>query len=101
MSQKWVANPGATTVGFTPAAATIGPPVCARLAAISLIDSGLKSPTLLLAGRAWPFYQTTPSGSTPRVLGARTHMSFRAFAVASATAVRVANVTGEPPVGCV
>jgi hypothetical protein len=44
-----VAKPGATTLGFTAAAATIGPPVCARLAAISLSDSGSKSPTLLLA----------------------------------------------------
>src|SRR5262244_3133042 len=100
MSQKWVANPGATTVGFTPAA-TIGPPVCARLAAISLIDSGLKSPTLLLAGRAWPFSQTTPSGSTPQVLAARTHISLIAILVASTTAVPVANVTREPPVTCV
>ena len=52
MSQKCVAKPGATTIGFTPAADTIGPPVVARAAAISLSDNGLKSPTLLLAGRA-------------------------------------------------
>src|SRR6266571_448174 len=61
-SQNWVANPGATALGFTAAAATIGPPVCARLAAISLSDSGSKSPTLLLAGLAQPSSQTTPSG---------------------------------------
>ena len=35
-SQNWVAKPGATALGFTAAAATIGPPVCARLAAISI-----------------------------------------------------------------
>src|SRR5260370_29499653 len=56
-SQNWVAKPGATALGFTAAAATIGPPVCARLAAISLSDSGLKSPTLLLAGLAQPSSQ--------------------------------------------
>ena len=35
-SQNWVAKPGATEFGFIAAAATIGPPVCARLAAISI-----------------------------------------------------------------
>src|SRR5207244_3857137 len=61
-SQNWVAKPGATTAGFTEPEATIGPPVVARLAAISLSDNGLKSPTLLLAGLAQPSCQTTPSG---------------------------------------
>ena len=36
-SQNWVAKPGATALGFT--AATIGPPVCARLAAISILGT--------------------------------------------------------------
>jgi hypothetical protein len=44
----------------------MGPPVCARLAAISLSDSGLKSPTLLLAGLAQPSSQTTPSREIDR-----------------------------------
>jgi len=101
MSQNWVAKPGATAAGFTPAAAVMGPPVAARLAAISLIDIGLKSPTLLLAGLAWPSSQTTPSGSTPHVLAARTHMSAIAIFVALTTARPVANVTREPPVTCV
>jgi hypothetical protein len=38
-SQNWVAKPGATELGFTAAAATIGPPVCARLAAISILGT--------------------------------------------------------------
>ena len=38
-SQNWVAKPGATEFGFTAAAATIGPPVCARLAAISILGT--------------------------------------------------------------
>ena len=38
-SQNWVAKPGATALGFTAAAATIGPPVCARLAAISILGT--------------------------------------------------------------
>src|ERR1700730_4323144 len=98
MSQKWVAKPGASPVGLTPAAATIGPPVVARCAAISLIDSGLNSPTLLLAGRAWPFPQPPPSGSTFHIFAARTHRSSTTFLVASTTAVPEAKVTREPPV---
>src|SRR6185503_16608101 len=99
--QNCVAKPGATTLGLTPAAATIGPPVDPRVAAISLIDIGLKSPTLLDAGRAWPFSQTTPSGSTPHFLAARLHMSAMTILVASTTAMPVAKVTREPPVTCV
>ena len=38
-SQNWVAKPGATEFGFIAAAATIGPPVCARLAAISILGT--------------------------------------------------------------
>jgi len=38
-SQNWVAKPGAAALGFTAAAATIGPPVCARLAAISILGT--------------------------------------------------------------
>src|ERR1700681_37827 len=49
MSQNWVAKPGATTLGFTDPAATIGPPVVVLLAAISLSVSGFDSATVLLA----------------------------------------------------
>jgi hypothetical protein len=91
----------ATALGFTAAAATIGAPVCARLAAISLSDSGSKSPTLLLAGLAQPSSQTTPSGSTSHILAARTHNSWINFLAVSTTAMPVAKVTREPPVRCV
>src|SRR5271168_183517 len=88
-SQNWVAKPGATALGFTAAAAMIGPPVCARLAAISLSDSGLKSPTLLLAGLAQPSSQTTPSGSTSHILAARTHSSWIIFLVVATESILV------------
>src|SRR5215470_10517704 len=101
MSQNWVAKPGATTIGLTLAAATIGPPVVGLLAAISLSDSGLKSPTLLLAGLAWPSSHTTPSGSTFHIFAARTHSSAMILLVVSTTAAPVAKVTREPPVTCV
>src|SRR5215475_2896960 len=101
MSQNWAVKPGAHAVGFTDPAATIGPPVCARLAAISLSDSGWKSPTLLLAGLAQPSSQTTPSGSTFHILAARTHNSWINVLVVSTTAMPVAKVTREPPVRCV
>src|SRR5262249_56264880 len=100
MSQNWVANPGAHVAGFTDPAATIGPPVWARLAAISFSDSGLKSPTLLLAGLAQPSSQTTPSGSTSHILAARTHSSLMILFVVSTTAVPLAKVTREPAVRC-
>jgi hypothetical protein len=52
-----------------------GIPLLLVRAAISLSDSGLKSPTLLLAGLAQPSSQTTPSGSTSHILAARMHSS--------------------------
>src|SRR6266853_1704875 len=99
-SQNCVVTPGAHAAGFTDAAATIGPPVCARLTAISLSDSGWKLPTLLLAGLAQPSSQTTPSGSTPHILAARTHSSFMILLVVSTTTIPVAKVTREPAVRC-
>ena len=60
--------------------------------------SGLKSPTLLLAGLAQPSSQTTPSGSTFHIFAARTHSSWIIILVASTTAMPVAKVTREPPV---
>src|SRR5437870_5658258 len=87
-----------TTVSMFGRSEAIGPPVSPRFAAISLIDSGGKSPTLLLAGLAQPSSQTTPSGSTFHVLAARAHNSTMTFLVASTTAMPVAKVTREPPV---
>jgi hypothetical protein len=46
---------------LTEAAAVIGPPVSAFLAASSLNDKGAKSPTLLLAGLAPPPAKTPSS----------------------------------------
>src|SRR5262249_6188655 len=101
MSQTGVAKPGATTDGFTEPAATIGPPVVALLAAISLSDSGLKSPTLLLAGLAWPSSHTTPSGSTFHIFAARTHSSSMIFFVVPTTGAPPARGPADPPVTCV
>src|SRR5439155_11350374 len=59
-SQNCVEKPGAMPPALTEAAAVIGPPVNAFLAANSLNDIGAKSPTLLLAGLAGPPSQITP-----------------------------------------
>src|SRR6202049_1516066 len=64
-SQNWVEKPGAMPPALTEAAAVIGPPVSAFLAASSLNDIGWKSPTLLLAGLAWPSSRTTLGAGTP------------------------------------
>src|SRR5260370_13696724 len=100
-SQNWVENPGAMPPALTDAAAVIGPPVSAFLAASSLNDNGAKSPTLLLAGLAWPSSQITPSASTSQIIAALARSSSTTFLLASTTAMPVANVTREPPVTCV
>src|ERR1700733_9797333 len=100
-SQNRVENPGACPPALTNPDALIGPPVADDFAASAFSDSGLKSPTLLLAGLAKPSSHTTPSGSTSQIIAARLHRSTMTFLVAFTTAVPVANVTREPPVTCV
>src|SRR6516164_4017588 len=100
-SQNWVEKPGACPPALTEAAAVSGPPVKAFLAAISFSDNGGKSPTLLEAGLAWPSSQTTPSTSTSQIIAARARNSSTIFLLASTTAMPVAKVTREPPVGLV
>src|ERR1700757_3388339 len=97
-SQNWVEKPGAMPPALTEAAAVIGPPVRDRLAASSLKGNGGKSPTLLLAGLAWPSSHTTPSTSTSQISAARARNSSTTFLLASMTAMPVAKVTREPPV---
>ena len=76
----------------------MGPPVTVFFAAISLRDSGSKSPTLLLAGLACPSSQTTPSTSTSQMRAARCRRSSMSFFDALMTARPVARVTRLPPV---
>src|SRR4029077_3802844 len=97
-SQNCVEKPGAIPPALTEAAAVIGPPVNAFLAANTLNDIGWKSPTLLLAGLAWPSSQITPSTSTSQIIAARPRNSSMIFLLASTTAMPVANVTRDPPV---
>src|SRR3984893_18740218 len=96
-SQNWVEKPGAMPPAFTEAAAVIGPPVNAFLAASSLNDSGAKSPTLLLAGLAQPSSQTTPSTSTSQIIPARPRISSTTFLLVPTTAVPCAQVEQWPP----
>ena len=86
---------------MTEAAAVIGPPVSAFLAASSLNDIGAKSPTLLEAGLAWPSSQMTPSTSTSQIIAALARSSSTTFLLASTTAMPVSKVTPQPPVGLV
>ena len=65
--------------------APIGPPVAVCLAVMSASDSGSKSPTLLLAGLAWPSSQTTASSGISQILAARAH----SFLIASRAASTV------------
>src|SRR5260370_3729473 len=86
-SQNCVEKPGAMPPALTEAAAVIGPPVSAFLAASSLNDNGAKSPTLLLAGFAWPSSHTTPSTSTSQIIIAPTQNWSATFSAASPTSL--------------
>ena len=55
--------------------AAIAPSVLVVCLAMSAIDSGLKSPTLELAGRNMPFSNVTPSSGTFQMRAARPAIS--------------------------
>ena len=91
-------NPGPTPRALIVACPEMGPPVFAELSARAASVRGSNSPTLLLAGRASPFSQTTPSGSTSQIFAARLRSSSTTFFAASTTAMPTENVTRLPPV---
>ena len=94
----WQPKPGPAPSATISAWPAMGPPVSVAFLAISAIDSGSKSPTLLLAGRTWPSSNTTLSSGTSHIRAARWHRILIALRADSTIAMPAEKVTRLPAV---